>query len=151
MPPKSISMSVCSLAIVTPVFNTAVRTGRTYSMQPAVTTNSNATPDNTPISPRDTRPINFANDMILLLADRYVETALFPFVFDVYIARSLMIEQHLAENQFKIILVHIIARTRYLIITHIREVERRSVTVATLRNRIDIAAALQRTDIRFCT
>lgn len=89
--------------------------------------------------------------MILLLADRYVETALFPFVFDVYLARSLMIEQHLAENQFKIILVHIIARTRYLIITHIREVERRSVTVATLRNRIDIAAALQRTDIRFCT
>ena len=36
--------------------------------------------------------------------------------------------------------MHVIARARYLIITHIREVESRAVTMAGLRDRIDVSA-----------
>ena len=72
-----------------------------------------------------------------------METALFPFVLDIYFPCPLMVEQHLAKDEFEVILVHVHMRARYFIITHIREVEGRTVTMAGLRDGVDVSAALQ--------
>jgi len=56
----------------------------------------------------------------------------------------------LSQDQFEIILVHVHMRARYLIITHVREIEGRAVAMARLRDRIDIATALQILDVFLC-
>ena len=59
-----------------------------------------------------------------------VKAGLFGFVFDVNLPCPLMIQQHLSQDEFQIILVHVIARARNLIISHIREVKGGAVTMA---------------------
>ena len=54
-----------------------------------------------------------------------------------------MVQQHLSQDEFQIILVHVHMRARYFIITHVREVESRSVAVTGLRGGVDVSAALQ--------
>ena len=76
-----------------------------------------------------------------------MEARLLPFVLDVYLSGSLVVEQHLSENQFEIILVHVIARARNLIISHVREIEGRAVTMTTLRDGVNVSAPLQVLDI----
>ena len=76
-----------------------------------------------------------------------VKAGLFGFVFDVNLPCPLMIQQHLSQDEFQIILVHVIARARNLIISHVREVESCAVTMATLRDGIDVSVALQVFDI----
>lgn len=78
---------------------------------------------------------------------RNMEARLFPLVLDVNLAGSLMVEQHLSQNEFQIILVHIIACARNLIETHIREIKSGAVTVTGLRDGVDVSAALQVLDI----
>lgn len=58
-----------------------------------------------------------------------------------------MVQQHLSQDQFEVVLVHEIARARNLIITHVREVEGRAVTMTALRDGVDVSAALQVPDI----
>lgn len=58
-----------------------------------------------------------------------------------------MIQQHLSQDQFQIILVHVHMRARYLTITHVREIESRAVAVTGLRGGVDVSAALQELDI----
>ena len=76
-----------------------------------------------------------------------VKAGLFGFVFDVNLPCPLMIQQHLSQDEFQIILVHVIARARNLIISHVREVKRRAIAMTTLRDGIDVSAALQVFDI----
>ena len=76
-----------------------------------------------------------------------MEARLFPFVFNIYFVGTLMVEEHLPEDEFEVIFVHVIARARYLIISHIREIEGRAVTMTALRDGIDIAAALEEPDV----
>ena len=72
-----------------------------------------------------------------------MKTRLFPLVFDVDLPGTLMVQQHLSENEFEVVLVHVHARVRYLIISHVREVEGRAVAMAGLGDGIDIAASLK--------
>ncbi len=53
----------------------------------------------------------------------------------------------MSQDQFEIILVHVHMRARYLIITHVREIEGRAVTMAGLGDGVDVSAALQVFDI----
>ena len=53
----------------------------------------------------------------------------------------------MSKDQFEIILVHVHMRARYLIITHVREIEGRAVTMAGLGDGVDVSAALQVLDI----
>ena len=76
-----------------------------------------------------------------------MEAGLFPFIFDIYLACALMVEEHLPEHQFEVIFVHIIARARHLIIAHVRKVEGCAVAMTALRDGIDIAAALEEPDV----
>ena len=73
---------------------------------------------------------------------RDMKAGLFRLIFDVYLPRPLMIEQHLAQHQFEVIFMHIIARACYFLITHIREIKSGTVTMTALRSGIDIPAAL---------
>ena len=79
-----------------------------------------------------------------------MEATLLPFVFHVDLTRPLMVEQHLSEHQFEVVLVHVIARARYLIIMHIGEVEGRAEAVAGLGDGVDVSASLERTDVFLC-
>ncbi len=76
-----------------------------------------------------------------------VKAGLFGFVFDENFPCSLVIQQHLSQDEFQIILVHVIARARYLIISHVREIEGGAVAMTALRDGIDVSAALQVFDI----
>ena len=76
-----------------------------------------------------------------------VKAGLFRFVFDVNLPCPLMIQQHLSQDEFQIILVHVVARARNLIISHVREVEGCAVTMATLCDGIDVSAFLKVFDI----
>jgi len=87
--------------------------------------------------------LSFYNFSAGLLPHRDMETTLLPFVFHVYLPCALMVEQHLSQDEFEIILVHVRMRVRYLIITHVREVEGRAVAMTRLRGRVDITASLQ--------
>lgn len=78
---------------------------------------------------------------------RDMEARLFPLVLDVNLAGSLMVEQHLSQNEFQIIFVHVIVCARYLIVTHIREIKSGAVTMAGLCDGVDIATFLQELDI----
>ena len=80
-------------------------------------------------------------------SDRDVEAALLRFVLDVYLPCPLVVEQHLPEHQFEVVFVHVVACARHLVIPHVREVKRRAVAVTGLRDRIDVAAALQVLDV----
>ena len=73
---------------------------------------------------------------------RNMKAGLFRLIFDVYLPRPLMVEQHLAQHQFEVIFMHIIARACYFLITHIREIKSGTVTMTALRSGIDIPAAL---------
>ena len=85
--------------------------------------------------------------LCLLLSYCDVEAGLLGFVFDEDLSCALMIEQHLAQHEFQIILMHLIARLRHLVVSHVRQVERRAVAMAGLRDGIDVSAALQVFDI----
>ena len=74
---------------------------------------------------------------------RDMETCLSPLILDIDFASTLVVEKHLSQHQFDIILMHILARARYLIISVIRQVESRSITMAGIGCGIDIAALLQ--------
>lgn len=76
-----------------------------------------------------------------------MEAGLFPFIFDIYLPGALVVEEHLPEDEFEVIFVHIIARARHLIIAHVREVEGCAVAMTALRDRIDIAATLEVPDV----
>lgn len=76
-----------------------------------------------------------------------MKAGLLCFIFDVYLPRPLMVEQHLAQHQFEVIFMHIIARACYFLITHIREVKSGTVTMTALRGGIDIPAVLQVFDV----
>ena len=76
-----------------------------------------------------------------------MEAGLLRFVFHVYLSGSLVIQQYLSKHQFEVILVHVVARARYLIISYVREVKSGAVAMTTLRDGVDVSAALQVFDI----
>ena len=76
-----------------------------------------------------------------------MEAGLFPFIFDIYLPGALVVEEHLPEDEFEVILVHIIARARHLIIAHVREVEGCAVTMTAPGDGINIAATLEVLDV----
>lgn len=80
-----------------------------------------------------------------------MEAGLLGFVLDVYLSGPLVVEQHLPEYEFQIILMHVVARTRNLVVAEVCQIERRAVAVATLRNGVDVSAALQLAYILLCT
>lgn len=80
-----------------------------------------------------------------------VKAGLFGFVFDENLPCPLVVQEHLPQYQFQIVLVHVRMRARYFIISHIREVKRRAVAMAGLRDGIDVSASLQIFDILLCT
>ena len=79
-----------------------------------------------------------------------MEAGLLGFVLDVNLPCPLVVEQHLPEYEFQIILMHVVACTRNLVVAEICQIERRAVAVATLRNGVDISAALQLSYILLC-
>lgn len=79
-----------------------------------------------------------------------MEAGLLGFVLDVNLRCPLVVEQHLSEYEFQIILMHIVARTRNLVVAEVCQIERRAVAVATLRNGVDVSAALQLAYILLC-
>ena len=80
-----------------------------------------------------------------------MEAGLLGFVLDVYLSGPLVVEQHLPEYEFQVILVHVVARTCNLVVAEVCQIERRAVAVATLRNGVDVSAALQLAYILLCT
>ena len=86
-----------------------------------------------------------------LLTNCNMETCLFPLILDINFTCTLMVQKHLAQHQFNIILVHILARVRYLIITIICQVKRCTIAVARVSCSIDIATLLQVFHIILCT
>ena len=76
-----------------------------------------------------------------------MEAGLFPFIFDIYLPGALVVEEHLPEDEFEVIFVHIIDRARHLIIAHVREVEGCAVAMTALGDGINIAATLQVPDV----
>ena len=87
--------------------------------------------------------LSFYNFSADLLPHRDMETRLLPFVLDVDLPGPLMIEQHLPQDELEVILVHVRMRTRNLIITHVREIERGAVAMTRLRGGVDVSAPLQ--------
>ena len=75
-----------------------------------------------------------------------METTLLGFVFDVDLAGALVVEQHLPEYEFEVVLMHIVAGAGHFVVAHIRQIERRTVAVATRCHGVDVAAALQMPD-----
>ena len=71
-----------------------------------------------------------------------MKAGLLGFVLDEDLAGALVVEQYLAEDKFEIVLMHVIARARHLIVTHVREIEGSTVTMTRLRDGIDITASL---------
>ena len=82
-----------------------------------------------------------------LLPHRYMEARLFGFVLDVYLTGTLVVEQHLPEYEFEIILVHVVAGTCHLVEVEIRQVECGAVAMAALRHGVDVPATLQLTNV----
>ena len=82
-----------------------------------------------------------------LLAHRDVEAGLLVFVLDVDTSCALFVEEDLTKNQFQIILVHVLARARYLIKTEVCQVEGGAIVVARVGSGIDVTTALQLLDI----
>ena len=87
--------------------------------------------------------LHFIHFRTSLLPHRDMETRLLPFVLDVDLPCPLMIEQHLPQDELEVILVHVRMRTRNLIITHVREIERGTVAMTRLRGGVDVSAPLQ--------
>ena len=87
--------------------------------------------------------LHFIHFRTSLLPHRDMETRLLPFVLDVDLPCPLMIEQHLPQDELEVILVHVRMRTRNLIITHVREIERGAVAMTRLRGGVDVSAPLQ--------
>ena len=78
-----------------------------------------------------------------LLSNGYMEAGLFPFIFDIDFAGSLVVEEHLSEHEFEVIFVHIIARLCYLVVAHVSEIEGGTVAMTRVRDGVDVSAALQ--------
>ena len=76
-----------------------------------------------------------------------MEAGLFPFIFDIDFTGALMVKEHLSEDEFEVVLVHVHMRARNLIISHIREVEGCAIAVTGLRDGVDVSAALEVLDI----
>ena len=79
-----------------------------------------------------------------------MEAGLLGFVLDVYLSGPLVVEQHLPEYEFQVILVHVVARTCDLVVAEVCQIERCAIAVATLRNGVDVSAALQLAYILLC-
>ncbi len=79
-----------------------------------------------------------------------MEAGLLGFVLDVDFPCPLVVEQHLPEYEFQVILVHVVACTRNLVVAEVCQIERRAVAVAALRNGVDVSAALQLAYILLC-
>lgn len=80
-----------------------------------------------------------------------MEAGLLGFVLDVYLSGPLVVEQHLPEYEFQVILMHVVARTCNLVVAEVCQIERCAVAVAALRNGVDVSAALQLAYILLCT
>ena len=59
-----------------------------------------------------------------------MEARLFVFVLDIYFSGTLVVKESLPEYEFEIILMHVRARTRYLIVSTICDVKSCSIAVA---------------------
>ena len=72
-----------------------------------------------------------------------MKTGLLVFVLDIDTTSTLFVEKDLTKNEFEIILMHVLARTRYLIETKIRQVKRSAIIVARISGSIDVTTVLQ--------
>ena len=80
-------------------------------------------------------------------SDCYVKARLSPFVLHVNTPCALVVEEHLSEHQFQVILVHIIIGARDLVVAIVSDVESGAVAVARLVGGVDIPASLQQLHI----
>ena len=76
-----------------------------------------------------------------------MKARLSPFVLHVNTPCALVVEEHLPEHQFQVILVHIIVGARNLVVAIVSDVESRAVAVAGLVGGVDIPASLQQSYI----
>ena len=83
-------------------------------------------------------------------ADGDVEAGLLPLVFDIDAPGALVVEKGLTQDQFEVVLRHVLARARYFVVAVVGDVERGAVAVTGLLHGVDVAAALQQTDVLLC-
>ena len=76
-----------------------------------------------------------------------MKACLSPFVLHVNTPCALVVEEHLPEHQFQVILVHIIVGARNLVVAIVSDVESRAVAVTGLIGGVDIPASLQQSHI----
>ena len=76
-----------------------------------------------------------------------MKARLTPLVLNKDFACALVVEQHLPEYQFQVILVHEIIGARNLVVAIVSDVESRAVAVAGLVGGVDIPASLQQSPI----
>ena len=76
-----------------------------------------------------------------------MKACLSPFVLHINTPCALVVEEHLPEHQFQVILVHIIVGARNLVIAIVGDVESGAVAVAGLIGGVDIPASLQQSHI----
>ena len=76
-----------------------------------------------------------------------MKARLTPLVLNKDFACALVVEQHLPEYQFQVILVHEIIGARNLVVAIVSDVESRAVAVAGLVGGVDILASLQQSYI----
>ena len=84
---------------------------------------------------------------LILRSYRNMKACLSPFVLHVNTPRALVVEEHLPEHQFQVILVHIIVGARNLVVAIVGDVESGAVAVAGLVGGVDIPASLQQSYI----
>ena len=76
-----------------------------------------------------------------------MKARLTPLVLNKDFACALVVEEHLPEHQFQVILVHEIIGARNLVVAIVGDVESRAVAVAGLVGGVDISASLQQSHI----
>ena len=76
-----------------------------------------------------------------------MKARLTPLVLNKDFACALVVEEHLPEHQFQVILVHEIIGARNLFVAIVSDVESRAVAVAGLVGGVDISASLQQSYI----
>ena len=76
-----------------------------------------------------------------------MKACLSPFVLHINTPCALVVEEHLPEHQFQVILVHIIVGARNLVVAIVGDVESGAVAVAGLIGGVDIPASLQQLHI----
>ena len=76
-----------------------------------------------------------------------MKARLTPLVLNKDFACALVVEEHLPEHQFQVILGHIVVGARNLVVAIVGDVESRAVAVAGLVGGVDIPASLQQSHI----